>query len=112
MEKNPIGYSFWTRKRIKFIFLTMKLLSVLILAGSMVVSASVYSQKTKINLQLENSSLTEILNSIEKNSEFIFIYNEKVIKSDFKKSISVKDESIEKVLSLLLEDANVSYRAG
>ena len=110
MEKNPIVYSSWLRKRIKFIFLTMKLLSVLIFAGSMALSASTYSQKTKIDLRFENSSLTEILNSIEKSSEFIFIYNENVINSDSKRSISVKGETIEKVLNLLFQGIDVTYR--
>jgi len=109
MEKNPI-YSFWTRKRIKFIFLTMKLLFVLIFAGSMALSATTYSQKTKINLQIENSSLIEILSSIEKSSEFIFVYNSNVINSDEKKSISVKGETIDKILTLLFQGDDISYR--
>jgi len=110
MEKNPIVYSFWTRRSIKFIFLTMKLLSVLILAGSMAVSASTYSQKTKIDLQFENSSLTEILSSIEKNSEFIFIFNSNVVSSDEKRSISVSGEKIEVILNQLFNGDNVAYR--
>ncbi|MCX6222891.1 MAG: TonB-dependent receptor [Bacteroidia bacterium] len=88
----------------------MKLLSILIFAGSMALSASTYSQKTKIDLQFENTSLTEILNSIEKSSEFIFIYNGKIVNSDLKRSISVKGETIEKVLNLLFQGVDVTYR--
>ena len=76
----------------------------------MALSASTYSQRTKIDLKFENSSLTEILNSIEKNSEFIFIYNQNVVNSDLKRTISVKDENIEKVLGLLFEGADISFR--
>ena len=110
MEKNPIVYSSCIRKKIKIIFLTMKLLSILIFAGSMAVSASTYSQRTKIDLQFENSSLTEILSSIERNSEFIFVYNANLVNSDIKRSISVKGETIEKVLSILFEGVNVTYQ--
>jgi len=109
MEKNPI-HSFWARKRIKFIFLTMKLLTVLIFSGSMALSASTYSQRTKIDLQFDNSSLIEIMGSIEKNSEFIFVYNANVINSDLKKNISVKGETIDKVLALLFQGEDVSFR--
>ena len=110
MEKNPFYPSSWLRKKINVISLAMKLLTLLIFTGSMALSASTYSQRTKIDLKFENSSLTEILNSIEKTSEFIFIYNQNVVNSDLKRSISVKDENIEKVLSLLFEGANISFR--
>ena len=110
MEKNPIVHSSFIRKKVEVIILKMKLLTILIFAGTMALSASTYSQKTKIELHLQNSSLTEILNSIEKKSEFIFIYNKNVVNSDIKKSISVKEEKIDKVLEILFRDINVSYR--
>lgn len=110
MEKNPIVHSSFIRKKVEAIILKMKLLTILIFAGTMALSASTYSQKTKIELHLQNSSLTEILNSIEKKSEFIFIYNKNVVNSDIKKSISVKEEKIDKVLEILFRDINVSYR--
>ena len=110
MEKNPIFHSSLLWKRFNIILLTMKLLTVLIFAGSMAVSASTYSQRTKINLQFENSSLTEILGSIEKNSEFIFVYNANIVNSDLKRSISVKEETIEKVLTLLFQGIDISYK--
>ena len=110
MEKNPLFHSSWLRRKINVIFLAMKLLTLLIFTGSMALSASTYSQRTKIDLKFENSSLTEILNSIEKTSEFIFIYNQNVVNSDLKRTIIVKDENIEKVLCLLFEGADISFR--
>lgn len=110
MEKNPIVYSSWVRKKIKFIFLMMKFLSLLIFAGSMAVSASTYSQQTKLDLRFNNSSLTDILNSIETSSEFIFIYNENVVNSNLKKSISVKGETIDKILNYLFQGTDIAYR--
>ena len=110
MEKNPVFRASWLRRQINVISLAMKLLTLLIFTGSMALSASTYSQRTKIDLKFENSSLTEILNSIEKNSEFIFIYNQNVVNSDLKRTISVKDENIEKVLGLLFEGADISFR--
>jgi TonB-linked SusC/RagA family outer membrane protein len=110
MEKKRIVHSSFIRKKWRTIILKMKLLTILIFVGTMALSASTYSQKTKIDLHLQNSSLTEILNSIEKKSEFIFIYNKNVVSSDIRKSISVKDERIDKVLEILLRDIDVSYR--
>ncbi len=110
MEKNLIIHSSCIRKKVNVILLKMKLLTLLVFVGTMTLSASTYSQKTKIDLRLQNSSLTEILNSIEKKSEFIFIYNEDVVNSDVKRSISVKDEKIEKVLDLLFQGIDVAYK--
>jgi TonB-linked SusC/RagA family outer membrane protein len=110
MKKNPDDYSSWSRENFKIIFLKMKLLTLFIFAVNMAFSASTYSQKTKIDLQVENSSLTEILNSIEKKSEFIFIYNASIVKANTKRSISVTDESVETVLNDLFQGLDISYR--
>lgn len=110
MKKNPIVRSSCKRKKWNVILLKMKLLTVLIFAGTMAFSASSYSQRTKIDLRLQNSSLQEIIGSIEQNSEFIFIYNANVLNTEVKKSINVRGERIENVLKLLFEDADVYYR--
>lgn len=110
MKKNSIYYSSWIRKKFIVIFRTMKLLSVLIFAGSMALSASTYSQATKIDLKVENATLTEIFGHIEKNTEFIFVYNANVVSSGVKRSISVKNENIEKVLDILFRGIDVVYR--
>ena len=57
MKKNSDDRSFCLGKRLKVNLLAMKLLAVLLFAGSMAVSGSSYSQKTKIDVQLQNSSL-------------------------------------------------------
>ena len=110
MKKNPNDCSSLAREKIKLILLKMKLITLLIFAGTMALSASTYSQKTRIDLQIENSSLTEILSSIEKKSEFIFIYNANIVDTEVKKSISVKDETIETILNNLFQDIDVIYR--
>lgn len=98
------------REKLNVFLIKMKLLTALIFAGTMTLSASTYSQRTKIDLRLQNSSVMEILNSIEQISEFIFIYNANVVNMDVKKNISVDGERIEKVLDILFEDSGISYR--
>ena len=110
MKKKPDDSSFYPGKRVRNILLKMKLFTLLILAGTMAFSANTYSQKTKIDLQVENLSLTDILNSIEKKTEFRFIYNASVVNSKEKKSISVSQESIENILSNLLTGTDIAYK--
>lgn len=110
MEKNLIIHFSFKRRKLSIIWLKMRFLFVLIFTGSMAFSASTYSQKTRIDLQLRNSSLTEILNSIEKTSEFIFIYNKNIVDLSEKKNISVRDQNIETVLDILFKDTGVTYK--
>lgn len=89
--------------------INFRLLFVLFFVGIMAFNATVNGQKT-IDLKLENVTLKDILNNIEKKSNYIFIYNSSVFNSSIRKSISVKNESIENVLNLLFKELNVNYR--
>ncbi|MEI8049543.1 MAG: SusC/RagA family TonB-linked outer membrane protein, partial [Bacteroidota bacterium] len=89
----------------------MKLLTVLLFAGTMAATAAnSYSQKTKLDLQMQNSSVSDILRTIESSSEFIFIYDASIINENAKQSVSVKGEQLENVLDQLFKGSNVSYK--
>jgi len=110
MENNPnINFSCLLKKTHVILF-KLKLLIIMLFVGSMAVNASPNEQSTKITLKVENSSLKDILNTIEKKSNFIFIYNANIFNSNYKKSISVSDESIQNVLNNLFQGLNVSYK--
>ncbi len=72
-------------------------------------SEQTYSQQTKISLNMKNSSIEKILQTIEERSEFYFLYNSKLINVDRKTNIRVKEESIASVLNRLFEAENVEY---
>ena len=57
MKKTVIDDSSGMRGRLRGIFLAMKLLSILMFAGTFVVSASDYAQKTKVDLQNAHSTV-------------------------------------------------------
>jgi len=110
MKKNPDDLSFHFKKRLKVNWLAMKLLAVFLFAGAMTLSASSYSQKTKIDLHLINSSLSDIFSSIEKSSEFIFMYNDKAVNDQIVKSVLVEGEKIDKILEQLFEGTDIAYK--
>jgi TonB-linked SusC/RagA family outer membrane protein len=68
-----------------------------------------YSQTTKISLDMKNSSIEKILQTIEERSEFYFLYNSKLINVDRKTDIQAKNESIVSVLNRLFGMENVAY---
>lgn len=68
-----------------------------------------YSQNTKISLDMRNSSIEKILQTIEERSEYYFLYNSKLIDVDRKTDIRAKEESIASVLNRLFGAADVEY---
>lgn len=68
-----------------------------------------YSQNTKISLDMNNVTVAQVIDKIETNTEFKFIFNTKVIDLGRETSILVKNKSIQKVLYLLFKDINISY---
>lgn len=88
----------------------MKLTAFLIFLFVFDVSASVYSQNTKISMKIQNGTFTEIINLIEKQTEFRFFYQNEQIKNVPRKSVNVSDQRIELILSDLLDDTNLEYK--
>ncbi|MGV8095067.1 MAG: SusC/RagA family TonB-linked outer membrane protein [Mangrovibacterium sp.] len=88
----------------------MRVISFLILVGTLTVSASSYSQQVKIDLRLKDSSIEDILLSIENNSRYIFIYDAAIIRSLGNKSIDVNSQSLETILDYLFDGSNVAYK--
>lgn len=109
MKKTVIDDSSGERRKLSVIFLTMKLLTMLIFIGTMTVTASVYSQKTKIDLQLRNSTVGMILKSIEQNSEFIFIYDTQLVDTRIEKNITTRGATIEEILAELFGETRIAW---
>jgi len=92
------------------LFRVMKLSIFLIFVFVLDVSASVYSQNSKISLKVENGTLAEIFERIEKQSEFRFFYQDEQIQSIERKSIDVSDQKIDVILYDLLHDTGLVYK--
>lgn len=88
----------------------MKLTSILILAFVLTVSASGYSQTTKLSLSIKNGTLVDVLKQIEEQSEFYFYYNNAEISDLQDVSISIDNKKIQEVLDELLLDTDLEYK--
>jgi TonB-linked SusC/RagA family outer membrane protein len=109
MENNPkIHIQSIRRKWSKALMITSLFLFVFV--GQSMTNATDKISRTKINLQSENVTIKNILNTIEKQTDYIFVYNADVINSNLKKSISVKDGNIEGVLNTLFKGLDVEVK--
>lgn len=95
----------WNKK----CFRIMRLTFLFLFVGLMQVSASLYSQSTKLNLDLRNTRVSDVLEAIENQSEFRFAYSAEYIDVNRKVSVDVKGKNIEQTLSVLFEGTNVKY---
>ncbi|MDR0835988.1 MAG: carboxypeptidase-like regulatory domain-containing protein, partial [Tannerella sp.] len=69
-----------------------------------------YSQATRLSLNLSNVSIRDAFKEIEKNSEYVFIYSEKVYKDlNAKVSINANQEKIDRIMEEILKESNLSY---
>lgn len=96
--------SFWS-KSLKL----MKLTFLFLLVGLMQVSASVYSQSTKLTLAMHNKKVVDVLEEIEKQSEFHFAYSSELIDVNRKVSVNINEKNIEESLNVLFKGTSVSY---
>jgi TonB-linked SusC/RagA family outer membrane protein len=109
MKKN---YSDWGElcQSLKKTLLMMRIALVLLLVGFLQTHANdAYAQKTKVSVSFSNTELAKVLDQIENESEFFFLYNEKLIDANRKVSIEAKDERIDEVLKMLFTGTNVEY---
>ena len=69
----------------------------------------IHSQNTKISLNLKNSTVEKVLQTIEEKSDYYFLYNSRLINVDRKVSIRVRNAAISAVLDRLFQSENVNY---
>jgi TonB-linked SusC/RagA family outer membrane protein len=91
--------------------LTMKLIFLLVCGLGLLTSVAEksYAQSTKLTFALKNTSIKGVLEHIENNSEFSFMYENNVINVDTRVDFAAKDETIDVILNRLLND-NIDYR--
>lgn len=70
-----------------------------------------YGQKTKFDLELTNASIIEVIESIENQSEFIFVYNDELLPTLMgqKGNVKVRQATIYGVLDQILDKRMVNY---
>lgn len=91
--------------------LTMKLLSVMLLLSVNVgFAAHTYAQETTLSLDFENRKVVEVLDEIEKQSEFRFYYNSKLVDVDRAVSVKVKRRTVFSILDEMFTGHGVEYK--
>nr|WP_199156183.1 TonB-dependent receptor [Pedobacter sp. ASV2] len=85
----------------------MKLSAILILISYFQVTASVYAQK--ISLAVKEQPIEKVFSQIQKQSGYIFFYDENMIKEANAVTLNVKEKNLTETLDLLFEGQPFTY---
>jgi TonB-linked SusC/RagA family outer membrane protein len=77
--------------------------------GGCLLANTTYSQSTKVTIKGNNIQLEKLLNEIEKQTDYLFIYSKANIDVSRRISINVTDKSVEEILDQVLDESPIQY---
>ncbi|HEX6431832.1 MAG TPA: SusC/RagA family TonB-linked outer membrane protein, partial [Niastella sp.] len=93
------------------LFLKIKFTVFLLFIGMLSVSAKTYSQNTRVDLNLQHATLPELFEEIQKKTDYLIFYRDKLLKKEMKKTVhfDVKNASVADVLKQALHETGLTY---
>lgn len=109
MEKNPF-MDFPHGESLMKLWRIMRLTLFLIFTSVITVLANnSYAQSTRLDIQLNNGTVKEVLSYIEDNSDFVFLYNNEDLDVNRRVRVNLKNASINEILKEVLRGQDVSF---
>ncbi|MEN1786110.1 MAG: carboxypeptidase-like regulatory domain-containing protein, partial [Bacteroidota bacterium] len=109
MKKSPNSFRD-TYGKLKKLGLKMKLTLLLTFTAILALQASdSYSQRAKITLQLSDATVAQVIDEIEANSEFKFIFKTRAVDLKRRVSINVHEENIYETLAAIFDNTRTTY---
>jgi len=93
--------------RNKTILLAMKLTAIILLIACLHVSANGVAQ---VSIRCTNASVKEVLNAIQKQTNYLLFYNEDILKGAKPVTLNVKNQPVDQVLKLAFKGQPLDYR--
>lgn len=88
----------------------MKLSLLLLCITFSVFARNANSQNAKVTLDKQNVAVHDILDAIEEQTEFLFLYNKQNVNVNRRTSIHVSDQTVSNVLSEIFKGTNISFK--
>ena len=98
------GKSLWSSRML----LLTKLTGFILLIMCMQVSASGFAQQ-KISITAEHTSIRNLLKTIEKQTDYRFVYSDRILSGDEKASLNVHEVSLDVAMQVILKQTNLTY---
>ena len=91
------------------LLITMKLITGLFMLNLFTLSGTGFSQTEKVTLKLENASLKELVNSVERQTEYKFLYRNDEVEG-LLVNLDIENTPLDQVLNSCLEDTDLDYK--
>ena len=88
----------------------MKLCLLFICVFTLTLSASSFAQQERVSLDLKNVSVKVLLDEIQKQTSWCFLFNPEQTKQLGKLSLRVENETVEEVLNRILKDTDLTFK--
>ncbi len=89
--------------------LKMKLTMLLMISAMFSIQANSYSQATKLSLDMKNVTVGAVIDEIEAQTEFNFLFNTKVVDLERVVSLKIRKQTIDKILIALFQGTSTTY---
>ncbi len=89
--------------------LIMRITLLLLVGSFLTVSANSYSQATRLDIKLKNRTIIDLIEFVEDNSEFVFLYKNDDLDLEKKLTIEMKNASIHEIMNEALKGQKVAY---
>ena len=101
--------SSFSKKMVKNVF-NDEVFNLVFVYSSFQLSANVYSQIAKVSLEVKNASLEQVIQLLEKESGYIFLYEDAQIEQVQDLELNFKDEDLKVVLDECLQNSGLTYK--
>lgn len=82
---------------------------ILCISAFQVFASGSYAQTKSLNLVMKDATIREVLQEIQSQSEFFFLYNSELIDVTRKVSISIENEKVDETLSQIFSNGDVDF---
>jgi TonB-linked SusC/RagA family outer membrane protein len=100
-------YKIWKSKTLRVMRIVLFLIAVGI---TQALAFDSYAQSTRLSLNFKNETIVKILDKIEDESEFYFMYDATVIDVNQKRSINCENKAVTKILDELFQNTGITYK--
>ena len=108
-KNNTLGKNLTSKVPIKHLLLIMRTTFILLFTCVFCAMAEVgFTQNARVTINKRNATIKEVINEIEKQSDYLFIYNNKV-NTNAKVSIRAKQTAVSEVLNSILKKNDIDY---
>lgn len=109
MKKKRMHDLSW-EERLRKTCLIMRFLALILFVSTFQLSASVYSQETRVTVHLQNASFEDVVKILEHSTDFTFLYRDHQVAQIRNLNLQYTNVDIKDVLDACLKGSGLTYR--